>query len=417
MDMGLAAPFSPIQISSTQDAAHSAFSEYSGGNASLERGSGTGRLTAFSFKKEYFLFAACFLLAFALLFLDFFLMTGIPLLRLPSILSVQPAHAAGESNSDQPLSSQPLPRALVKETTFDFGKVTQGTSVQHSFVIENQGEAALKIEHVHTSCGCTAAVVDSDIIQPHQKTDLRVTFDTTGFQGPKVKTVRIYTNDMKVPSILLSLQGTVEADLQLSEPKLLFGEIRKGDTPSREFRVSAAPGADVRISEVLAHGELMDIQAEAQPDGKSQKVVVKLKSDIPIGAFRDRVIIKTSSKNNPVLNVPVFAKVHGDVSLDPMVVSFGMLEGPLQESAKQYLKVKSQRPHIVHVTSVSSDLSGVTAEVVGKTDDGESTIQVSVRTEVTGVFRANLMIETDSEDEGERKISVPVYGIVSKKSE
>ena len=69
------------------------------------------------------------------------------------------------------------------------------------------------------------------------------------------------------------------------------------------------------------------------------------------------------------------------------------------------------------MTNVSSDLSGIVADVVGKTDDGESTIKVSVRTAVVGVFRANLTLETDSEDEGERKLSVPVYGIVSKKSE
>ena len=63
------------------------------------------------------------------------------------------------------------------------------------------GDAPLKIEHIHTACGCTAAVLDSDTILPQQKTELRVTFDTTGFQGAKVKTVRVYTNDPKLSSL------------------------------------------------------------------------------------------------------------------------------------------------------------------------------------------------------------------------
>ncbi len=43
----------------------------------------------------------------------------------------------------------------LKEVEFDFGKIPQGKPVYHFFEIVNKGAAALKIENVQSSCGCT----------------------------------------------------------------------------------------------------------------------------------------------------------------------------------------------------------------------------------------------------------------------
>ena len=328
----------------------------------------------------------------------------------------RPAFAGESAHEQAPLQ---LPKIVVEgSTSYNFGTVQQATPVLHSFGIANQGNAPLKIEHIHSSCGCTAAVVESDTIQPQSRTELRVSFDTTGFQGPKVKTVRIYTNDPKQSSILFSLQGTVTADVVLSQPKLLFGEIRKGDTPSMSFLVSAAPGSGVELKEASTRSEYITITEEKlSGTDEKKKVTVSLKEEVPIGAFRDRISVKTTSKSNPVVNIPIFAMVKGDVEITPPVVSFGLMDGPLSASVSQLIKLKSRPDHIVRVKNISSDLSGVVADVVGMSDDGETTIKVLVRADVVGVFRANLTLETDSALETEQKLSVPVYGIVSKKSQ
>ncbi len=336
-------------------------------------------------------------------------------------ISPGPAYGTGEPAVDSgPVS---VPKMIIGSSTHDFGTVLQGTPVQHSFSIQNSGEAPLKIEHIHTACGCTAAVLDSDTIQPKQKTELRVTFDTNGFQGAKVKTVRIYTNDPKQSSALFTLQGTVEPDIDVSRQRLHFGEIRRGDKPSLEVTVSAsknaaASGTEIKIGDVTTRSEFLQLSVTPESGEHSRKkIVLTLKENIPIGVFRDRVVVKTTSKNNPVINIPVFAKVNGDIRVEPPVVSFGLLDGPLESSVSQLIRVKSQNGRATKVRSVSSDLSGLVADVVGFSDDGETTIRVVVRAEVVGVFRANLSIKTDSEQEGESELSVPVYGIVSKKSE
>lgn len=55
------------------------------------------------------------------------------LLALPSnIHAAQPAAA-------------PAPRAVLSESEYHFGKVVEGTLVQHEFILKNQGKGPLKI--------------------------------------------------------------------------------------------------------------------------------------------------------------------------------------------------------------------------------------------------------------------------------
>ncbi len=55
----------------------------------------------------------------------------------------------------QEVNSNKAEEIELKEVEFDFGKIPQGKPVYHFFEIVNKGAAALKIENVQSSCGCT----------------------------------------------------------------------------------------------------------------------------------------------------------------------------------------------------------------------------------------------------------------------
>ncbi len=40
------------------------------------------------------------------------------------------------------------PKAVFKETIFDFGEVQEGKTIEHTFVVANTGEAVLEIKNV-----------------------------------------------------------------------------------------------------------------------------------------------------------------------------------------------------------------------------------------------------------------------------
>ena len=62
------------------------------------------------------------------------------------------------------------PRIRVEPESFDFGKAQPGKTLRKDFTIRNFGDAALVIEGVSTTCGCTAALSAQSRVEPGGRT-------------------------------------------------------------------------------------------------------------------------------------------------------------------------------------------------------------------------------------------------------
>lgn len=102
------------------------------------------------------------------------------------------------------------PKIGVDAAVYDFGEVIEGIAVVHAFVIENIGDAPLKISSVQVSCGCTTTSLAKSTLGPGESVDLEVTFDTAGFGGKMVKNIYVESNDPTTPKLVLQLVGTVK---------------------------------------------------------------------------------------------------------------------------------------------------------------------------------------------------------------
>jgi len=96
------------------------------------------------------------------------------------------------------------------ETQHDFGSVNEGNVVDYTFKFQNSGTAQLKISNVSTSCGCTAALVSNDVLEPGESGTLKVELDTSKRKGKMSRTITIKSNDPEEPEKIL----TVYADVQ-----------------------------------------------------------------------------------------------------------------------------------------------------------------------------------------------------------
>ena len=56
--------------------------------------------------------------------------------------------AAGFTVSPLPAQEQKGPQLVIKEMTYDFGKVVEGAKLQHVFEVGNSGDAALDIQRI-----------------------------------------------------------------------------------------------------------------------------------------------------------------------------------------------------------------------------------------------------------------------------
>lgn len=81
-----------------------------------------------------------------------------------------------------------------EEKAKDFGNITQGDKVSHTFVLTNAGSTPLIISNVAATCGCTVPKWPKEPIAPGSTAEVEVSFNSTGKMGKQNSVVRIYSN-------------------------------------------------------------------------------------------------------------------------------------------------------------------------------------------------------------------------------
>jgi len=105
-----------------------------------------------------------------------------------------------------------VPVLYFSETKHDFGKVKEGNIVEYTFKFSNKGKETLKIKDVRTSCGCTAALVSSEKLEPGVVGTLKVELDTKNRSGKMSRTITIQSNDPRDPTKILTVFADVEKE-------------------------------------------------------------------------------------------------------------------------------------------------------------------------------------------------------------
>jgi hypothetical protein len=95
---------------------------------------------------------------------------------------------------------------VLKENTFDFGKIPQGKPVYHTFIIVNNGKTALTLDNVQASCGCTTPEWNREPIAVGAKAEIKVGYNAAA-EGQFNKPVTITYNGSM--SKQLTITGTV----------------------------------------------------------------------------------------------------------------------------------------------------------------------------------------------------------------
>lgn len=99
-------------------------------------------------------------------------------------------------------ATQQYPELTFAEASFDFGQMTEGDVVSHTFAFTNTGEAPLKVMQANPSCGCTVPTFSEHPIAPGEQGEIVVKFNSTGKHGVQHKSVRLTTNTKKGNEVL-----------------------------------------------------------------------------------------------------------------------------------------------------------------------------------------------------------------------
>ena len=105
---------------------------------------------------------------------------------------------------------------VLKETSYDFGKIPQSRPVTHEFVLINAAKDTLKLENVQASCGCTTPVWKKDPVASGETTKINVGYNALA-EGVFEKVVTIYYNGGQMKT--LTIKGNVYKTPATSAPQ------------------------------------------------------------------------------------------------------------------------------------------------------------------------------------------------------
>ncbi len=96
------------------------------------------------------------------------------------------------------------------DSTYNFGKVTDGEIVEYNYRFKNMGTKPLIVSNVSASCGCTVPEKPEQPIQPGETGFIKVKFDSKGRVGTAHKTINVNSNAEPAFPVLLLTGEVVE---------------------------------------------------------------------------------------------------------------------------------------------------------------------------------------------------------------
>ena len=99
-----------------------------------------------------------------------------------------------------------LTKLVLKETSFDFGKIPQGKPVFHNFEVKNDGPVNIRITDVQASCGCTTPEWKREIIITGSSDAIKIGFNAATV-GYFEKTITLFYGEAE--TLVITIKGDV----------------------------------------------------------------------------------------------------------------------------------------------------------------------------------------------------------------
>ncbi|HCW08483.1 MAG TPA: DUF1573 domain-containing protein [Cytophagales bacterium] len=105
-----------------------------------------------------------------------------------------PTNAPTVSSTPETKPEGPLAEIKYDNNTFDFGSITEGQKVSHTYKVTNTGNAPLIIQNAQPSCGCTVPEWTKTPIPVGGTGYVKAEFDSKGKTGMQNKTITVTAN-------------------------------------------------------------------------------------------------------------------------------------------------------------------------------------------------------------------------------
>ncbi len=211
-----------------------------------------------------------------------------------------------------PLLAQQKPVIKFKEEVWNFGDTKQGKVLTHVFSFQNTGDVPLVIHNVRTSCGCAAALISQREVQPGKDGEIKVTFNTRGYEGNQTKYIYVDSNDPSNPKKQLTVKASIDVpprpQIELDRYTIDLGLLLESEGIETQAKV-ANPGEQELTVEFSHKDAVFSLGNKPMPSplripaGQEVSVTMKLTPRRNLGLIREYVLLRTNDPLRPNLSL------------------------------------------------------------------------------------------------------------------
>ncbi len=141
------------------------------------------------------------------------------------------------------------------------GTHMRGKEVHYDIKFKNDGDEALKILSVSTSCGCSTALTSDSIIQPGGAGTISFTFNGNGM-GQVAKGVNVYTNEPEGKNVHTMVVSMNMVDPITISPQSIITEGKVGDELKETATLTNFYDKPIVINEVTSNSPAVKVTSD-----------------------------------------------------------------------------------------------------------------------------------------------------------
>lgn len=318
----------------------------------------------------------------------------------------QDAGTAGQSFTS-PSATSNGPRTVFSEAGFEFGEVLSGAVVEHDFTLSNSHSAPIIIEKVSMTTPLLVTEMPPTVA-PGAEGRIHFKLDTANLEGKFEGTILVDFNDPALPKARLSFSGYVIPAIELFPQPAFFVAGQRGRSNRAAIEIVNHESEPLRIEKIEHPVERFKTQLETLKSGQRYRLTLALKPDGPVGRGTDAILIRTSSKRKPVLNVGVNTYLYDSVHTFPDVLDFGKLRAGDASCATAMLMIYQEGGTDFKV-HLSSDITGLSLKPERGPKGDRYQVEISLMSKKIPVGPIKGSILINSNDPQFPTITVPVY--------
>lgn len=244
----------------------------------------------------------------------------------------------------------PEPKVVVDHEQYNFGTMDVDAEAKHDFTFTNRGQAPLVLSAGDTSCGCTLSEIEGGRMEiaPGESNVVTVKWTANKGEGPFTQTATIETNDPIRPRMILTVSGRITRVVRPVPSELVLGQVSAGrpvtgqvrllcyleeplevracepveEQTAEHFEVTFEPLPADQLQQESEAGDTSGKEEEKKGEtGKTKTpqsgylLTITVKPGLPLGVFRQTILVKTNLESIPTVKVPVMGTVVGDISI------------------------------------------------------------------------------------------------------